>query len=140
MIKNISEDLFYGIQVSDCLLPCLRTTATVRKKMTTTMPPEFVNGRTTLVSLNFDNEVRVRKTSVDRFSFLVSLNFFGSNLGLWGVLGLHLILEWTAIVNKTCKALWNNVDTYVHIMDTSFAMSAKILEDIIGFIISEFMC
>ena len=71
-----------------------------------------------------------------------SLNFFGSNLGLWGVLGLHLILEWTAIVNKTCKALWNNLDTYVHvhIMNTSFAMSAKILEDIIGFIISEFMC
>ena len=55
-------------------------------------------------------------------------------------MGLHQILEWTAIVNKTFKALWNNVDTYVHIMDTSFAMSAKILEDIIGFIISEFMC
>ena len=74
------------------------------------------------------------------FSFMKSLNFFGSNLGLWGVLGLHLILEWTAIVNKTCKALWNNLDTCVHIMNTSFAMSAKILEDIIGFIISEFMC
>ena len=71
------------------------------------------------------------------FSFMKSLNFF--DLGLCGGLGLHQILEWTAIVNKTCKTLWNNQDTCVHIMNTSFAMSAKILEDIIGFIISEFM-
>ena len=91
MNNHIPDDLFYGIQVSDCLLPCLRTTATVRKKMTSTMPEEWVNG---LVGFNFDNEVRVRKTSVDRFSFLVSLNFFGSNLGLWPGLGLHQILEW----------------------------------------------
>ena len=94
MINYIPEDLFYGIQVSDCLLPCLRTTATVRKKMTTTMPPEWENGESTLVCINFDNEVRVRKTSMDRFSFMTSLNFFGSNLGLWPGLGLHQILEW----------------------------------------------
>ena len=46
------------------------------------------------------------------------------DLGLCGGLGLHQILEWTAIVNKTCKTLWNNQDTCVHIMNTSFAMSA----------------
>ena len=92
MIDHIPEDLFYGIQVSDCLLPCLRTTATVRKKMTTTMPIE--DGNISLVSFNFDNEVRVRKTTVDQFSFMDSLNFFGSNLGLWPGLGLHQILEW----------------------------------------------
>ena len=72
------------------------------------------------------------------FSFMKSLNFF--DLGLCGGLGLHQILEWTAIVNKTCKTLWNNQDTCVHIMNTSFAMSAKISEDIIGLIISEFTC
>ena len=88
---HISGDLFYGILVSDCLLPCLRTTATVRKKMTSTMP--FEGGNTTMVSFNFDNEVRVRKTSLDQFSFMVSLNFFGSNLGLWPGLGLYQILE-----------------------------------------------
>ena len=86
---HISGDLFYGILVSDCLLPCLRTTATVRKKMTSM---SFTGN--TLVSFNFDNKVRVRKTSIDQFSFMDSLNFFGSNLGLWPGLGLHQILEW----------------------------------------------
>ena len=93
MINHIPEDLFYGIQVSDCLLPCLRTTATVRKKMTTTMPPEWENGESTLVCINFDNEVRVRKTSMDKFSFMTFLNFLGSNLGLWPGLGLYQIFE-----------------------------------------------
>ena len=48
----------------------------------------------TLVSFNFDNKVRVRKTSIDQFSFMDSLNFLGSNLGLWPGLGLLQILEW----------------------------------------------
>ena len=93
MIYNISvdaADLFYGILVSDCLLPCLRTTATVRKKMTSMS----FTGNTTVVAFNFDNKVRVRKTSIDQFSFMDSLNFFGSNLGLWPGLGLHQIIEW----------------------------------------------
>ena len=89
MNNHISVDLFYGILVSDCLLPCLRTTATVRKKMTSMS----FTGNTT-VSFNFDNEVRVRKTTVDQFSFMDSLNFLGSNLGLWPGLGLHQIIEW----------------------------------------------
>ena len=59
--------------------------------MRTTMPSEDTK---TLVSFNFDEEVRVKKTSVDQFSFMDSLNFFGSNLGLWPGLGLHQILEW----------------------------------------------
>ena len=46
--------------------------------------------------LMFNHEVRVKKTSVDKFSFLDSLNFFGSNLGLWPGLGLFQILEWIA--------------------------------------------
>ena len=37
--------------------------------------------------------MRVKKTSVDRFRFMDSLNFFGSNLGLWPGLGLYQILE-----------------------------------------------
>ena len=45
-------------------------------------------------SLAFNEEVKVRKTSVDEFSFMDSLNFFGSNLGLWPGLGLYQILEW----------------------------------------------
>ena len=108
MNNHISVDLFYGILVSDCLLPCLRTTATVRKKMTSM---SFTGN--TLVSFNFDNEVRVRKTTVDQFSFMDSLNFFGSNLGLWPGLGLHQILEWlvgmvvvTQIIGRCTQFRW----------------------------------
>ena len=47
-----------------------------------------------MFSLMFNEEVKVKKTSVDKFSFMDSLNFFGSNLGLWPGLGLFQILEW----------------------------------------------
>ena len=47
-----------------------------------------------MFSLMFNDEVRLKKTSVDKFSFLDSLNYFGSNLGLWPGLGLYQILEW----------------------------------------------
>ena len=47
-----------------------------------------------MFSLVFNEEVRVKKTSVDKFSFMDSLNFFGSNLGLWPGLGLYQIIEW----------------------------------------------
>ena len=46
-----------------------------------------------IFSLMFNEEVRVKKTSVDKFSFMDSLNFFGSNLGLWPGLGLFQILD-----------------------------------------------
>ena len=86
-------DLFYGIMVSQCLPPCLRTTATVEKKMTGNL---FTEDNLTMININFDENVRVTKTSVDQFSFLKSLNFLGSNLGLWPGLGLYQILEWMA--------------------------------------------
>ena len=80
-------DLFSGLKISDCLLPCLRTVATVEQGTTTKWGGS-------LFSLMFNNDVRVKKTSVDKFSFMDSLNFFGSNLGLWPGLGLYQILEW----------------------------------------------
>ena len=42
----------------------------------------------------FNDKVRVKVTSVDQFSFMGALNYFGSNLGLWPGLGLYQILEW----------------------------------------------
>ena len=73
--------------MSDCLPPCLITEATVEKGTKT-------NLRDTLFSLTFNEKVRVKVTSVDRFSFMGALNYFGSNLGLWPGLGLYQILEW----------------------------------------------
>ena len=74
--------------VSDCLLPCVRTVATVVEGTTTKWDGNLV------FNLKFNDEVRVRKTSVDKFSFMDSLYFFGSNLGLWPGLGLFQLLEW----------------------------------------------
>ena len=84
----ISVFLFTGQLVSDCLLPCVRTSADVQELTTSNF-----NGSSVL-GLSFNNKVRVRKTTMDRFSFMDSLNFFGSNLGLWPGLGLYQILEW----------------------------------------------
>ena len=77
-----------GSMISDCLLPCVRTVATVEEGTTTNW-----NGNR-VVTFMFNNEVKVKKTSVDKFSFMDSLNFFGSNLGLWPGLGLYQIIEW----------------------------------------------
>ena len=88
------------MKVSDCLQPCLRTVATVEEGTVTKLFGY------TVFSLMFNEEVRVKKTSVDKFSFMDSLNFFGSNLGLWPGLGLYQILEWMCgiyLVNKYFK-------------------------------------
>ena len=87
--------------VSDCLPPCLITEATVEKGTKTDFADSFF-------SLNFNDKVRVKVTSVDRFSFMGALNYFGSNLGLWPGLGLYQILEWVTgllIVGQTLRGI-----------------------------------
>ena len=85
---NYKGSLFNGFGVSDCTLPCVVTQASVVNRTTR----QVMEG--SMIGLMFNDEVRVKKTSVDQFSFMGSLNFFGSNLGLWPGLGLYQILEW----------------------------------------------
>ena len=85
---NYTGSLFNGLGVSDCTLPCVVTQASVVKGTTIS-----ILGNYSMIGLMFNDEVRVKKTSVDQFSFMGSLNFFGSNLGLWPGLGLYQILE-----------------------------------------------
>ena len=80
------DDLFSGILPSDCVRPCLQTTATVEEGTVS-------RDQQSMITLAFSDEVAVRKTSVDRFNFMDSLNYFGSNLGLWPGLGLYQVLE-----------------------------------------------
>lgn len=84
----VSVFLFTGQLVSDCLLPCVRTSADVQELTTSNFNGSSVFG------LSFNDKVRVRMTTMDRFYFMDSLNFFGSNLGLWPGMGLYQILEW----------------------------------------------
>ena len=58
-----------------------------------------------IFDLMFNEEVRVKKTSVDKFSFMDSLNFFGSNLGMLPGLGLYQILEWMVGIFLATKIL-----------------------------------
>ena len=96
---NHIGSLFNGLGVSDCTMPCVVTQASVVKRTTISKVMD------SMIGLMFNDEVRVKKTSVDQFSFMGSLNFLGSNLGLWPGLGLYQILEcWAGltIVNKMC--------------------------------------
>ena len=80
--------LINGFLTSDCHLPCVRTQVHIEEGTVSVLQGA------TIFSLMFNDKVRIKKTSVDKFSFLDSLNFFGSNLGLWPGLGLYQILEW----------------------------------------------
>ena len=78
----------------------MRTVATVEEGTVTKVHP--------MLSLIFNEEVKVMKTSLDKFSFMDSLNFFGSNLGLWPGLGLYQILDWIVgifLVSKFLKKI-----------------------------------
>ena len=61
-----------------------------------------------MIGLMFNQEVRVKRTSVDKFIFLDSLNYFGSNLGLWPGLGLYQLIEWCSVLLVTSGILKNN--------------------------------
>ena len=62
-------------------------------------------------SLIFNTEVRIKKTSVDQFSFMDSLNFFGSNLGLWPGLGLFQILE-SMVGILLVRQFWGKITSF----------------------------
>ena len=119
--------------MSDCLLPCLRTVATVEEGTVTKW-----HGYS-MLSLMFNEEVRVKKTSVDKFSFMDSLNFFGSNLGLWPGLGLFQILDWMLgifLVSQIWKKIssimfgFSNINTNSDGLVNRGAVTNQILEEI----------
>ena len=92
-LTEFLDDIFSDLKVSDCLLPCLRTEATVAERTTTQWPER------SMFNLVFNEDVIVKKISLDKFSFFAALNVFGSNLGLWlyqileGVVGIFLITQ-----------------------------------------------
>ena len=61
-LKN-NQSLFNGLGVSDCLKPCLVTTASVEQGTS------ISTQNYSMVGLMFNEEVRVKRTSVDKFIF-----------------------------------------------------------------------
>ena len=48
------------------------------------------------VFISYDGDIQKTRVTVDKFEFLESLNYLGSNLGLWPGLGLYQLLEGAA--------------------------------------------
>ena len=50
-------------------------------------------GNTHDLFISYNGDIQTSTVTVDRIQFLKSLNYLGSNLGLWPGLGLYQLLE-----------------------------------------------
>ena len=85
--------VFIGISPTseEFQIPCVMTSPTLRKLAVSTH-----SGDTHQVFIAYDGDIQTTRVTVDKFEFLESLNFLGSNLGLWPGLGLYQLIEGTA--------------------------------------------
>ena len=86
--------------MSDCKKPCLTTTVSISKSS---------EGKHSLEhhSIFFTIPSRIKTTVIkeDSFGLMESLNFLGSNLGLWPGLGLFQLLEGVIAIIVAVKFL-----------------------------------
>ena len=66
------------------------TSPTLTKRAVSTQSDD-----THLLLIAYDGEFQTTRVTVDKFEFLESLNYLGSNLGLWPGLGLYQLIEGT---------------------------------------------
>ena len=82
-----------GHTKSTCFVPCTSTESSIL----------FGQSRSWLtkswIQIAFDEDVKITKTTLISFDVMESLNFLGSNLGLWPGLGICQLLEW--IIDQT---------------------------------------
>ena len=69
-------------------IPCVMTSPTV-----TNIGVSTHTGDTHQVFIGYGGDIHVTRVTVDKFEFLESLNYLGSNLGLWPGLGLYQLIE-----------------------------------------------
>ena len=89
--------LFSGTTVSPCLPPCFET-QTISAITSFGKADSFLSR----IIIAFDRRVMTDRITVDKLELMESLNFFGSNLGLWPGLGIFQIVEWL-LENILCK-------------------------------------
>ena len=109
--KYGSNDLMTGAMASSCAPPCTTTTTT---KILTDSEHNYACG----ITLYFDKSIMVTNVTLDQFQPLVSLNFLGSNLGLWPGLGICQLFEW----------FLENVLSRIRIQDIVGQMKVKMVE------------
>ena len=67
------------------------TSPTLTKRAVSTQSDDTYD--THLLLIAYDGEFQTTRVTVDKFEFLESLNYLGSNLGLWPGLGLYQLIE-----------------------------------------------
>ena len=77
-----------GLETSSCPMPC---TTTFSDTLQTFI--DYGHEMREIV-LAFDKSVLVKRIKVDTFQMMESLNFLGSNLGLWPGLGIFQLIQW----------------------------------------------
>ena len=91
--------LYSGTTASPCLPPCIETQTRSAMISIGKLEPEYPYSK---IIIAFDRRVITDRITVDRFQLMESLNFFGSNLGLWPGLGICQIVVWL-VENIVCK-------------------------------------
>ena len=103
-----TEGSIGGFLPSDCKVPCLTTSVTATEGA---QFEKYAENNSSSIYISINNDVKIKTVSVDKFQFMESLNFLGSNLGLWPGLGLFQLVEgvlvvifaynWKEITNET---------------------------------------
>ena len=75
-----------GTKSSNCPKSCLTTKTKIIESCS-------YRAQTNTAYITFSDKVEVTEITLDKFSFLESFNFLGSNLGLWPGLGLFQLIE-----------------------------------------------
>ena len=78
-----------GHTKSTCFVPCTSTSSFILLGQS-----RIAQLSVSYIQIAFDEDVKITKTTLIRFDFMESLNFLGSNLGLWPGLGICQLLEW----------------------------------------------
>ena len=74
--------------ISSCPRPCTTT-------FTDTMLTSYIHtSKDATIGITFDKSTLVTRIKVDNFQMAESLNFLGSNLGLWPGLGIFQLIQW----------------------------------------------
>ena len=82
------EKLLVGNFMSDCKKPCLTTSVSITKRSSSVHKLEYHS-----IYFAIPSKIQTTMIKEDSFNLMVSLNFLGSNLGLWPGLGLFQLFE-----------------------------------------------
>ena len=89
----ILDQLMVGNLVSDCRVPCVETISKVLAGPSSIQDMDYK-----AVYFYITSDIDLQEVVVDEFDFMESLNFLGSNLGLWPGMGLFQILEGALLI------------------------------------------